>query len=402
MAPTRKDIPHVAILIETSRSYGRGLLRGVRRYLTLHGPWSVFVELRSLESAPPNWIRNWRGDGILTRTGSQQMADMIRDVNVPTVELRSTRLQHNFPFVGADNVLLGRMMAEHLLERGFTQFAIYDLDTEEFFKQRCDSFIQTITESGYPVKIHRAGGQRELPTDWESHQESLAEWLLQLSKPVGVMACTDQLGFWMLDACRRAGIAVPEEVAVVGVENDETLCEVSIPPMSSMRLDGEKAGYDAATLLQNLMDGAAPPADSILIPPLGIVVRQSSDILAIADQDLAAALRIIRQHACDGITIHDVLKKVPISRSSLERKFRQLLGRSPQAEIMRFRLARVQQLLRETDWTLETIAYRTGFASVQVLCERFRKFHNCTPGTYRQQHRSESSVDSRFAPRIDE
>ncbi|WP_437222843.1 XylR family transcriptional regulator [Planctomicrobium sp. SH661] len=382
-----KDIPHVAILIETSRSYSRGLLLGVRKYLALHGPWSVFVELRSLDSEAPRWLSNWRGDGILTRTGTQRMADVIREVNVPTVELRSTRLDHNFPFVGADNEIIGRMMARHLLERGFRQFAIYDLDTEEFFEQRRESFVRTISQSGYSVSILRTPDHRELPADWESHQENLVQWLRQLPKPVGIMACTDQLGFWLLDACRRADIPVPEEVAVVGVEDDETLCEVSVPPMSSMRLNGEKIGFEAAALLEHLMSGGSAPQGPILIPPVGITVRQSSDILAIEDRDLAAAVRMIRQQACLGVTIDDVLRKVPVSRSSLERKFRELLGRSPQAEIIRFRIERVKQLLRETDWTLELIAPRAGFASPQVLCQRFRKHVGMTPGNYREQSR---------------
>lgn len=393
MNSPRHDIPHVAIFIETSRSYGRGLLRGVRRYLTLHGPWSVFIESRALESEPPPWLKSWRGDGILTRTGTQKMADVIRDVGVPTVELRSTRLKHNFPFIGADNENLGRMIAEHLLERGFRQFAIYDLGTEVFFEQRRQSFVDTVSELGYPVSIHRIPGNREQPADWESHQEALADWLQKLPKPVGVMACTDQLGFWLLDACRRAGISVPEEVAVVGAEDDETFCELSIPPLSSVQLHGEKIGFQAAVLLESLMSGEKPPEQPILIPPLGITVRQSSDILAIDDRDLAAALRLIRERACHGVTIEEVLRQVPLSRSSLERKMRQLLGRSPQAEIMRIRIDRVKQLLRETDWSLDGISGRSGFGSPQVLCDRFRKYVGMTPGAYREQTRGDKTPE---------
>jgi len=388
-----RSLPHVAIFIETSRSYGRGLLRGVRRYLSLYGPWSVFVESRALKSEPPPWLKSWQGDGILTRTGTQKMADLIRNVGVPTVELRATRLQHDFPFVGVDNNNLGGMIAEHLLERGFRQFAIYDLDTEVFFEQRRNSFVNTVSQWGYPVSIHRLPGNSEQPPDWEQHQEALANWLQRLPKPVGVMACTDQLGFWLLDACRRARISVPEEVAVVGAEDDETFCELSIPPMSSMQLNGEKVGFQAAMLLDSLMSGEKPPEQPILIPPLGITVRQSSDVLAIEDRDLGAALHLIRKEACRGITINEVLRQVPLSRSSLERKMRELLGRSPQAEMMRLRIERARQLLRETDWTLDNIAERSGFGSAQVLCDRFRKHLGMTPGTFRAQSRSDKAPE---------
>ncbi|WP_437206572.1 substrate-binding domain-containing protein [Planctomicrobium sp. SH664] len=395
MVPGRRHIPHVAILIETSRSYGRGLLLGVRRYLTLHGPWSVFLELRALESDVPAWLQTWRGEGILTRTGSQKTADLLGEVGVPTVELRATRLKHDFPFIGVDNAAVGRMVAEHLLERGFRNFAFYDINTEIYFEQRRASFHQAIEVAGFTVSRHQAPGHRECPTDWERHQEDLVDWLHSLPKPVGVMACTDQLGFWLLDACRRAGISVPEEVAVVGVEDDETLCEVSIPPMSSVRFNAERIGFQAAELLESMMSGGVPPSEHLLVPPLGITVRPSSDILAIEDRELAKALYFIRQQACAGISVQDVLQQVPMSRSSLERKVRGLLGRSPQAEINHIKIERAKILLRETDWNLDSIARRTGFGSAQLLCERFKSSVGLTPGSYRGSARGDKNPEGK-------
>ena len=383
MTPPRADIPHVAILIETSRSYGRGLLRGVRRYISMHGPWSVFVELRALESNSPPWLKNWRGDGILTRTGSQRMADTIRKVNVPTVELRATRLRHDFPFIGVDNDALGRMVADHLLERGFRHFALYDLGTEVYFEQRRESFISAIEQAGFSVHVHRAAGQREHPADWERQQERMVRWLCDLPKPLGLLACTDQLGFWLLDACHRAGINVPEEIAVVGVEDDETLCLVSTPRMSSVKFNAEGIGFEAARLLETMMSGHPPPSAPLLVPPLGITVRQSSDIVAIDDPDLADALRYIREHAREDICVADLLKAVPLSRSTLERKIREALGRSLHAEILRVKLERAKALLVDTDLTLDGIARRSGFRYPQRLCEHFKRAFGQTPGGYR-------------------
>ncbi len=389
MLTSRSHIPHVAIFIETSRSYGRGLLRGVRKYLSLKGPWSVFVESRGLQSKPPPWLNNWRGDGILTRTDSQRMSDIIHKVGVPTVELRATRLPIGFPFIGVDNQATGRLVAEHLLDRGFRSFGIYDLDVETYFSQRRETFIEVISEKGHQISVLHASGHRDRPTDWERNQDKLVEWLRSLPKPVGIMACNDQLGFWLLDACRRAEISVPEEVAVVGAEDDETLCEVSIPTMSSVQFNPELIGYEAAVLLESLMSGGGVPAYPQLIPPLGITVRQSSDILAIEDRNLANALNFIRQNACTGITVADVLKSVPISRSSLERKTRDLLGRSPQTEIMRIKIEQVKRLLLVSDATLDVVARRSGFSSAQVLCERFRNEVGMTPGAYRKQVRGD-------------
>ncbi|MBI1372453.1 MAG: helix-turn-helix domain-containing protein [Phycisphaera sp.] len=391
MARTRKT-PHVALLIETSRSYGRGLLRGVKRYVDEHGPWSLYVELRHLDTNAPPWLSRWRGDGILTRTEVQATANVIRRLGLPAVELRATHLRHDLPFVGVDNAALGRMVAEHLIDRGFTRFAVYDIDTQAYFAQRRDTFVKYLRELGHEVSVYHAAGQREKPREWEREQERLAAWVTSLPKPVGVLACTDQLGFWLLDACRRAGVAVPEEMAVVGAENDESLCLMSTPPLSSVTFNAERIGYEAARLLDGLMRGrggrgAKTPTKprAIEVPPIGIVTRQSSDVVAIADADIADAVRFIRENADRGITTEDVLDAVPMSRSSLERKMRAALGRSPKAEITRVRLEHVQRLLRDTDLTLERIARRTGFAHPQHLATLFKRRLGVTPGRYRQQ-----------------
>jgi len=377
-----KRLPHVALLIETSRSYTRGVLAGVRQYISEHGPWSVFMELRALDSPEPRWLKHWRGDGILTRTNGRSMAAAVRAAGVPAVELRATKLGLDLPFVGVDNRAIGRMVAEHLLERGFRRFGFYEFDTEDYFEQRRDNFLETLRRAGCPCDVFCAG-RRETPAEWERQQDELVDWVAGLEKPVGLMACTDQLGFWLLDACKRAGVAVPEEAAVVGVENEESLCSMSSPPLSSVQFNAELIGHTAASLLDRLMAGRSLRRRRVLIEPLGVVTRQSSDIVALEDADLAAALRFIRQHACEGATVDDVLREVPVSRSKLERGLREATGRSPHAEILRVRLERVRQLLLDTDLPLAAIAARAGFNHPQYLCEVFRKHFQRSPGDYR-------------------
>ncbi len=377
------NIPHVALLIETSRSYGRALLRGVKRYMSEHGPWSVYMELRALESPIPPWLPRWRGDGILSRTGSQALADVIRRTGLPAVELRATKLRHHLPFVGVDNRSLGEMVASHLLECGFRNFGVYEIATEGYFEERRDNFIETLRRAGYTCHEYRPPGLREKPTHWEKQQQEVARWVAGLPKPIGVMACTDQLGFWLLDACRRAGVAVPEEVAVVGVENDESLCSMSTPPLSSVEFDGVEIGYQAAALLARLMAGEAPPRGPILVKPLGIVTRLSSDVVALENQDLAAAVRFIREHACEGIAVEDVLRAVLVSRSALERQMRRVLGRSPAAEIARVQFNRVCELLTATTLPLTAIAEKAGFKHPQYMAEAFKRRFGQTPGEFR-------------------
>ena len=374
----------VALLIETSREYGRDLLRGVKRYSVEHGSWSLFVEVRDLETKPPAWLRNWDGDGILTRSGSNAIASAVDRSGVPTVELRSTRRASTFPFIGVDNEAVGVMVAKHFLDRGFQSFGVYTLSTEPFFTDRRDSFVRELRRHDYRCSELRQPGLSEKPSQWESQQDRLREWISGLPKRTGIMACTDSLGCWLLDACGRSGVRVPEDIAVVGVENDQTIATMSTPPLSSVQLPGQQVGYAAAQLLDRMMRGESPPPQPQLIQPLGIKNRLSSDTIAIEDPLVSQAIGLIRDQACTGLNVADVLAVVPISRSSLERNFRRLLGRSPNEEINRVRIENVERLLRETDLNLEQIAQRTGFSTSQYMLHAFRKATGMTPGVYRR------------------
>lgn len=377
----------VALIIETSRTYGRDTLLGVRRYISEHEPWSVFAEVRDLESRPPRWLRNWDGDGILTRSGSQTIIDAVVAADVPAVELRSSRPNHPFPWVGMDNEVVGRLCADYLAELGFRSFGVYGLTTERFFEERRDSFVRAVQQRGFACRSHEHSFHSEKPDQWERQQADLIAWLRGLPKPTAVLACTDQLGLWLLDACLRAKIAVPDEVAVMGVENEETLCEMSSPPLTSMRLAGEQVGYEAAKLLDRLMRGSKPPQKPTLVKPMGIVSRKSTDTVAVADPLLSQAIRLIRERAGSGLRVKDVLKEVPLSRSTLERSCRAALGRSPTAEINRVRLEDAKRLLDDTDLTLQQIADRTGFGNVQYFSNCFRSMFGQTPGSYRKRAR---------------
>jgi LacI family transcriptional regulator len=378
-----RKVLRVALLVETTRTYTRELLAGVRRFLAAHGPWSTFLELRALDSSPPAWLRDWDGDGILSRTFTQEMADLISETGLPAVELRATHLHGDRPFVGMDNASIGRSVAEHFFERGYRQFATYSLQTERFFVERVQNFVRSV--ESYGSRCH------ELPetfsdsvSNWEKSQNRLIEWLSHLPKPVGIFAANDQLGVRLLEACQRAGVAVPEEVAVVGAENEETLCTFATPALTSVRFDGLSVGFKAAELLQKLMTGRPIKQREILIPPKGIVVRASSDELVINDRLVANAVRLIRESARTGINVDILCRKLNVSRSTLDRRMKAALKRSPKAEISRIRFREVERLLIETDLKMETIAELTGFAHSHYLQAAFKQIHGQTPGTFRR------------------
>jgi LacI family transcriptional regulator len=385
MPARRRHIPRVALLIETTRTYTRELLAGVRRYVAEHGPWSTFLELRALDSSPPGWLRSWDGDGILTRTCTQEMANLIVATGLPAVELRSSHFAGGRPLVGIDNAHIGRMVAEHFHDRGFRQFAAYTLHTERFFEERVRNFVAAVEARGCTC-LQLPEETSDSAADWEQSQSRLVAWLATLPKPVGIFAANDQLGVRLLEACQRGGIGVPEEVAVVGAENEETLCSFASPPLTSVRFDGATVGFAAAELLDRLMRGRSPRRREILVPPKGIVVRGSSDEFVINDRLVAHAARLIRENAATGINVEELCRKLNASRSTLDRRMKSALKRSPKEEILRIRFREVERLLRETDLTIDAIASQTGFAHSHYLQAAFKESRGQTPGAFRRSH----------------
>lgn len=381
--PSPPQVKRVAILVETTRSYTRDLLSGVSRYIQIHGPWSTFLELQPLEAKTPAWLANWDGDGILSRTHSAKTARAIQKAGVPAIELRSTNFNRDLPFVGMDNGLIGEMVATHFLNRGYRRFAAYTLDSESFFRERVRNFVTQVEETGAPCQCLPALGEAS-PRDWEKHQQILMNWLLSLKKPIGVFATNDQLAVRLLDACQRAGISVPEEVAVVGCENEKTLCEFSSPTLTSVQFDGESVGYKAAALLGEMMNGKRPTSEQTLIPPRGIEVRGSSDEYVIEDPTVLRAVRLIREKAFTGIQVADICRDLRLSRSTLERRMKSSLNRGAKEELLRVRFKEVNRLLQNTNFTIDVIAEMTGFTHAHYLQSIYKDRYGITPGKFRK------------------
>ena len=375
----------VALLIETSKTYGRGLLQGISRYVRTHRPWSIYIEERGLADPLPAWLDGWKGDGVILRSASGEQADAIRRLDVPLVylgELHDTGL----PMLHSDERMIARQAAEHLLERGFHAFGFIGLHGTIWSERRLEFFTERLRESGRNCEVFEFHPGRGEPSAWLVQEKELTAWLRGLSQPAALMACYDVMGVRVLDACRGAGIAVPEQVAVIGVDNDPLLCTLATPPLSSVAHDLDRIGHEAAALLERMMDGESAPRDKVLVEPAGVVCRQSTDVLAIPDAQVAKALRFIREHACDGIDVDDVVRVIQMHRATLKRRFEKLLGRSPKAEIMRLQLRRVKELLRETDFTLFRIADLTGFRHSEYMSVLFKRKEGITPGQYRRKY----------------
>jgi LacI family transcriptional regulator len=393
MVRRRHQLRQVALLVESSRIYGRGVLRGIGKYVQAHGRWKVYHTERKLSEVAPPWLRTWKGDGIIARIENQRLARRLRQLKVPVVNLFEREDLADLPAVLTDNDAIARLAAEHLIQRGLEHFAYCGFPIVYSSDERCSCFVRHVAAAGYKVNVYSSGRRRPnisiaASEDYALRREdTLARWILSLPKPVGIMACNDLRAQQVLMVCDGGGLAVPDEVAVIGVDNDEVICGLAQPPLSSIEQNPEQVGYQAAALLDRLMQGEAPPRGPIVVEPQGVVARQSTEFVAVADADAADALHYIREHACDGIDVDDVVAHVPLSRRTLERRFAALLGRSPKEAIIAAQLEHVKRLLAMTDYPLAKIAQLTGFQYVESMCSLFKKTTGRTPGRYRHEIR---------------
>lgn len=379
----------VALLVESSRSYGRGLLHGLAEYARINDGWTVSLDDRGLGDQVPRWLRSWHGDGIIARLESEPLVNVVCQLGLPVVDLRGLYRSADLPLVETDETRVVRLAFDHLVERGVRHFAFCGFEGTNYSDVRCQLFSDLAADDGGCIVYHppsrpRRGLTVELERANMEFETHLADWLVSLPKPVGMMACNDIRGQQVLQACRLTGLSVPDEVAVVGVDNDELLCELCTPALSSVVPDTRRIGLEAGALLDKLMAGRVHSPAPVFVPPLGVIGRRSTDLVPGADPEVIAAVRFIREHARDGIDVSDVLAQVRCSRSTLERGFSRHVGRSPKAEINRVRVERIQQLLNETDYPLARIAEMTGFEHPEYLSVFFLRETGQTPGNYRE------------------
>jgi LacI family transcriptional regulator len=362
------SLKKIILLIETSREFGRELLNGIARYSKLHGPWSFYLEPRALKSSIPR-LRNWNADGIVMRN-SVISADLI-SLKLPTVLClhESRRLKH-LPVVTTDSKVIAKLASEHLLNRGMKNFAFCGFDNFEWSNERKEHFNNFILEAGFNVSMYEQGSKS---ISWDREQQLLTKWLVKLPKPAGIFACNDDRGQQVLEACKAARISVPEEISVIGVDNDPIICGFCDPPLTSIALNTEYAGYALAELLDKLMNGEPMNGQEIKVTATHVVRRQSTDIIFVEDEAVAEAIKYIRQNAKNKIRVDDVVEHTYLSRRSLESRFKKIVHRSIQEEIRRVRTDLIAQMLVETNLTISEITAIFNFTDVEHISRYFKK-----------------------------
>jgi len=381
--------PNVAIIVAITNHYGREVLRGVAQYLHTYGPWNVHCDYEFSRWNFPRWLKTWRGNGIISRLACQEIATFSKQRRIPVVDLNEQNLSLGFPYVYNDQEHVGRMAAEHLMERGFIHFAYIGQQGLLWSDQRLNGFRQTVETASYicqefvgkPVD-EKTGVYRT--NIWETENNKIRNWLLSLPKPIGIMACNSFRGLQITEVCQSIGIAIPESVALISGDDEEVVCELAVPSLTAVRLNGKSIGYLAASLLDRAMRGENISNTAVLIPPSEVVVRNSSQITAVTDDLLGKALQFIRENARFNIGVQDVAIHTGVSVRKIQLLFRNKLNCTVHNRIITFKLDAAIKLLRGSDLTLETIAYESGFNHVQRMSDIFLEKMGMRPGEFRR------------------
>ena len=379
MQPTR----NVHLVLDMTGTFGRDVAGGVCRYVRAARDWHVVVhdeaelDPRSLDGLPC--------DGILGFLSTKAMADYLDAAAVPRVNVSNRLATLPGPSVLNDDAAIGRLAGGHFIERLFRHLAFYGPTEQRYALERSTGLLEAVRQAKAEYHEFAAGAEGEAAGGSGGNIRPLADWLASLPRPVGVLGATDSLAREVLDACAAAGLRVPDDVAVLGVGNDEILCDLAPVPLSSVSVAGPRIGHAAAELLDALMAGKAAPTRPLRLAPGGVTARRSSDVLAVSDPEVSAAFRYIHEHACEGLKVPALLKAVPVERRLLDRRFVAATGRTVCQEIYRVRLEHARRLLAETSLPVPDVSRQSGFREPNRFSSLFRQLIGITPSDYRRQ-----------------
>ncbi|MEW6193571.1 MAG: DNA-binding transcriptional regulator [Bacteroidota bacterium] len=374
----------IILLVETSREFGRQLICGIARYSRINGPWSFYREPTGLRSSIPQ-LTNWGADGIIMR--NSLIKKELLDLKLPTIlVLHDITRPDYLPAVITDSKAIAKLASEHLISKGLKNFGFCGFDNYEWSNARKFHFKKYIEEAGHNMFIYDQPSKNKI-LNWKNEQVKVLNWLRFLPKPIGIMTCNDDRGQHILEVCKLIGLKVPEDVSVVGVDNDPMICEVGDPPLTSIALNVEPAGYSTAQLLDELMHGKEMCGQEILVTATHLVQRQSTDILAVNDTEVAKAIRFIKQNAKNKLLVNDVVKNTYLNRRSLELRFRKTIHRSIQQEIRHVRVEWISKLLLETDLPVSEITSLFNFTDVEHISRYFKKEKGMGLKEFRKLHR---------------
>lgn len=375
---------HIGLAFIHTLSYYRQALHGIWRYAEARPHWELTPVI------PGDRALNVKSkhcpDGLIVTANTRAFEESLKNWRRPAVNVSAVIEGLRFPRVGVDNAKVGQMAAAHFLERGLEHTGFVGPPNQLFSNHRQIAFCEAVENAGATVDCFISRVKQEfdpLGLHWDL-EASVDGWLKKLPKPVGIFAPNDLWGIQVIRACRRAELRVPEDVAVLGVDNDGLYCEMTRPQLSSVIIPAEQIGYEAVAMLERLLGGELPPTEPLLLPPVGIKSRRSTEVLAIEDEQVVAAVRFIREWGHLPLHVEDILRQLPVGRRTLERRFRQFLGWGIAEEIQRTHLSLAQRLLAATDLSMQAVAIQSGFLDYRHMARVFRRYLDITPTAYRE------------------
>jgi len=380
--------PQLLLFFRSRDGEAAEILKGVLHHQRTHRRWSISLHGDERIGSGSSWLLERKWHGVITDNVSPLFIDTCAKLFLPIIDLSDSATGRGVSKIRPDNIAVGHLGAEYFMDRKFRNFAFCGYSNLSRSNERREGFVEALELAGKHCTTFEVQHPDVVTPVWESKQTGLLTgWLCSLPEGTAIMACDDFCARRVICAAQEAGLPVPEKIAVLGANNDVMQCELDEPSISSVAINGYEIGRRAGEIMDRMLSGDGQFPVDVRIEPQGVVTRKSTDILAMRDKNVAAALNYIRKYACQGITVDQVLERAFMSRSQLEHKFRRFVGRSPQKEIRHAQVEKISELLSATDMPLKEIAAEAGFVHVEYMCVVFKRVTGETPGAFRARFR---------------
>lgn len=374
-------LPRVAVMLDLASAYGRSEAMGIAQYVASHNPWRVELSVADLTTRS---IEQLDADGLIMPVITREQHDAVMKLGIPAVSIAGNLQGTGFPVVTADHEAIGRMAADFFLQRGFDHLAFCGISDRYYSPRRGGGFRSMIEQTGaWCGMFEKRTTSPGRPTTNEQKQR-LAQWLLSLPRPCGVFVCDDLQAVELLEASRQVGVRVPEDIAVLSVDNDELSCNLSDPPLSSIDHGTQQIGYQAGRVLDRMLNGETVSLEPVVVPPTAVVMRRSTDTYPRSNRHINRALAFMRKNLNRRVQVDEIVEASGVSRRALENAFRDVIHRSILDEYHRLQIETITHLLRNTTLPMKQIADQMGFSSVYYFSAFFRRAVGMPPGQYRK------------------
>ncbi len=385
----------ILLLTDFSSGYSRNLLKGIVRYSKEVGNWSfqrmpLYYRMLYGENGVVEWAKKWQADAIIAQLTDVNI-ELLNDLNIPIIVQNYRDRNKAVSNLTGDYFNTGVMAAKFFLNRGYRNFAFYGFKGAIWSRERADGYSHEIEKQGYKLAILENDNKDK--EEWSYNHTVLGNWLQSLPKPVALFACDDHFALQISETCNVYNINVPDDIAILGVDNDDLLCNISDPPLSSIVLDVENGGYNAGKLLHQLITKEITEPFNIVVNPLIIERRKSTEKYAVSDKNIRTILNYIEKNYANHLSVEELVKQVPLSRRVLEKKFKEETGESLYQYIQNYRIDQFTRLLITTDYSLFEAALQSGFENYKNVSRVFRKYKSLSPAEYRKRYKCNSSVE---------